>query len=619
MSLLLETTLGDIVIDLDIENSPHLCKNILKLAKARYYTGNLIYNVQPGRFFQTGDPRGDGLGGACIDGLIDTIMTKSSDVRKSKKRFIRSTGKVLTKAELREKGRVVATEMGNVKNTAGSQFLITTESGVGKALDGITASTSTDASTATANDRGLENVTDEKEYLSIGIVSEDENDVISKINALYCDKTGRPYADVRILKANILHDPFDDPDEMDYIMKQRQVILLNESDLPEQYVDCARWISSSSPMHDKPNEEIVEQRISIKETLEEENEEVERKREVEMLKKEDKGNAVILEMLGDIASAEMKPPENVLFVCKLNSLTEDEDLQLIFSRFDQQCKAEIIRDPDTGDSLQYAFIEFETKEAASEAYFKMNNALIDDRRIKVDFSQSVAKEWNRYTQKKRGIVPRTDRSKDNFRQSRKMNLTFVGQKQKKYYGGYRQHHEVSGEKDDSNRSHNHERQRQRRPPSPVNDEPSAYSFTSMRSDDRKVYEKETSKDHNRHSSRSDKSHRHRSDRYRDDKDRSRNNNHRSDRHSRHHEHSTRRSDDDSEDERRHKLKKRKRHSRHHEHSTRRSDDDSEDERRHKLKKRKKRHKNSSHRRRSRSRDRDEGKRRRHRSRSSSRG
>jgi len=32
----------------------------------------------------------------------------------------------------------------------------------------------------------------------------------------------------------------------------------------------------------------------------------------------------------------------------------------------------------------------------------MNNALIDDRRIKVDFSQSVAKEWNRYSQKKLG-------------------------------------------------------------------------------------------------------------------------------------------------------------------------------------------------------------------------
>ena len=115
----------------------------------------------------------------------------------------------------------------------------------------------------------------------------------------------------------------------------------------------------------------------------------------EMAKKEDRSNAVMLEMLGDLPSAEMKPPENVLFVCKLNPVTDDDDLTLIFSRFDQNAKAEIIRDQETGDSLQYAFVEFDTEAACNEAYFKMNNALIDDRRIKVDFSQSVAKEWNR--------------------------------------------------------------------------------------------------------------------------------------------------------------------------------------------------------------------------------
>ena len=31
--------------------------------------------------------------------------------------------------------------------------------------------------------------------------------------------------------------------------------------------------------------------------------------------------------------ADVKPPENVLFVCKLNPVTRDEDLRLIFSRF----------------------------------------------------------------------------------------------------------------------------------------------------------------------------------------------------------------------------------------------------------------------------------------------
>merc|ERR1712227_452961 len=51
---------------------------------------------------------------------------------------------------------------------------------------------------------------------------------------------------------------------------------------------------------------------------------------------------------------------------------------------------EVIRDKKTGDSLQYAFVEFDGPEACERAYFKMDNVLIDDRRIHVDFSQSVA-------------------------------------------------------------------------------------------------------------------------------------------------------------------------------------------------------------------------------------
>merc|ERR1712227_979567 len=51
---------------------------------------------------------------------------------------------------------------------------------------------------------------------------------------------------------------------------------------------------------------------------------------------------------------------------------------------------EVIRDKKTGDSLQYAFVEFDCPEACERAYFKMDNVLIDDRRIHVDFSQSVS-------------------------------------------------------------------------------------------------------------------------------------------------------------------------------------------------------------------------------------
>lgn len=55
---------------------------------------------------------------------------------------------------------------------------------------------------------------------------------------------------------------------------------------------------------------------------------------IEMQKdKEAKARATILEIVGDIPDADIAPPENVLFVCKLNPVTNDEDLEIIFSRF----------------------------------------------------------------------------------------------------------------------------------------------------------------------------------------------------------------------------------------------------------------------------------------------
>jgi peptidyl-prolyl cis-trans isomerase-like 4 len=107
--------------------------------------------------------------------------------------------------------------------------------------------------------------------------------------------------------------------------------------------------------------------------------------------REAKAQALTLEMVGDLPFAEVKPPENVLFVCKLNPVTQDEDLELIFSRFGKILSCEVIRDRKTGDSLQYAFIEFENQKDCEQAYFKMQDVLIDDHRIHVDFSQSVSK------------------------------------------------------------------------------------------------------------------------------------------------------------------------------------------------------------------------------------
>ena len=75
--------------------------------------------------------------------------------------------------------------------------------------------------------------------------------------------------------------------------------------------------------------------------------------------------AVVLEMIGDLPEAEAKPPSNVLFVCKLNPVTSEEDLEIIFSRFGQVVDCAIIRDWKTGDSLCYGgWPLYRSKEAA---------------------------------------------------------------------------------------------------------------------------------------------------------------------------------------------------------------------------------------------------------------
>lgn len=421
MALLLETTIGDLVIDLDTGGSPALCKNVLKLAKARYYTGNLVYNVQPNRFCQLGDPCGDGTGGACIYGVLDAyerVRTTGAkpNVLASQRRFLKSDmGRELTEDECRQRGRVVATEMNGTPDTIGSQLLITVDEGPDRGLDGFRNTTSTDNDTTVAAGAFAPNerLTPQK-FRSVGTVVEDENDVLGKLNAAYCDADGRPYADIRVIRALVIDDPYDDPEGMDQLLEDRGVTTtaleeggkLTRTDDDDEASVGLRYRASASPDYERPPEETVEIRISVNEietdkaTDEEEFQKI-RLQEQERLKREDKSRAIVLEMLGDLPSADIKAPENVLFICKLNSVTEDEDLELIFSRFDEKVSVEIVRDHKTGASLQYAFAEFTTKEQAAEAYFKMNNALVDDRRIKVDFSQSVSKVWDRFNQRER--------------------------------------------------------------------------------------------------------------------------------------------------------------------------------------------------------------------------
>ncbi|KAG6868007.1 Peptidyl-prolyl cis-trans isomerase cyp6 [Termitomyces sp. T159_Od127] len=191
-------------------------------------------------------------------------------------------------------------------------------------------------------------------------------ETLDKINEVYTDQDGRPFKDIRIRHVVILgpkllsmDDPFPDPPGLIQ--------------------------PPSSPTRPPDNSTRIAEDEDPLATLPEEEEEKKRR------EKAAAASALTLEMVGDLPFANVRPPENVLFVCKLNPVTRDEDLELIFSRFGVIMSCQVIRDKRTGDSLQYAFIEFDKRGDAEQAYFKMQNVLVDDRRIWVDFSQSVAK------------------------------------------------------------------------------------------------------------------------------------------------------------------------------------------------------------------------------------
>ncbi|XP_065559360.1 peptidyl-prolyl cis-trans isomerase sig-7-like isoform X2 [Artemia franciscana] len=187
-------------------------------------------------------------------------------------------------------------------------------------------------------------------------------DVITKLNEAICDKENRPYQDIRITHTVILDDPFPDPEGFL---------------APDRSPEPTREILQGGRI--APDEDINEFADRSQEEIEE-----------YIKEKEAKAQATILEMIGDLPSVDVAPPENVLFVCKLNPVTTEDDLAIIFGRFGNIVSCEVIRDRETDKSLQYGFIEFDNPKSAEEAYFKMDNCLIDDRRIHVDFSQSVA-------------------------------------------------------------------------------------------------------------------------------------------------------------------------------------------------------------------------------------
>ncbi len=170
MAVLLETSLGDIVVDLYTDERPKCSINFLKLCKIKYYNYSLFHTVQRSFLAQAGDPKGTGQSGESIWGVI----------KGDKYRYF----EMETTPRLKHLKMGTLSMVNDGNDNHGSQFVLT----LGESLDYLD---------------GMHTV--------FGEVAEGE-DVLSKINEAYCDQDGRPYQDIRIYHTVVLEDPFDDPE-----------------------------------------------------------------------------------------------------------------------------------------------------------------------------------------------------------------------------------------------------------------------------------------------------------------------------------------------------------------------------------------------------------------------
>lgn len=336
MSVLIETTVGNILVNLKFDEFHIESYNFLKLCKVNYYKYQCFYNVRKNNSIEFGDALekfNDRRELRVHDTSISALLNVNSK-NVIQPLFIKSSKSPKRSERRNKKGKLsfIVTYKDNNESVPliGSKVLLHLND--------------TDA---------IDN-----KAICFGDIPEKYWEVLDTMNNCTLNKNNKLIEDIRIIDMHIIVDPFPDPDGLT-VFKISQPF--KEVSLPVELINKYEQDSELYAIKD------------------------------DIARKE-----LALEVMGDIPSSGVKLLENILFICKLNSLTKAEDIAMIFQRFGDLLSVEIVRDKDTGSSLGYGFIEFEKKKSCEEAYRKMEGIIIDDRKIHVDFCQSVsklAKQW----------------------------------------------------------------------------------------------------------------------------------------------------------------------------------------------------------------------------------
>ncbi|MQM09996.1 hypothetical protein Taro_042885 [Colocasia esculenta] len=159
MSVLIVTSLGDIVVDLHTDRCPLTCKNFLKLCKIKYYNGCLFHKVEKDFIAQTGDRTGTGAAGESVYKFLYGDQARFFD------------DEIHPDLKHSKTGTIAMASAG--ENCNASQFYFTLRDDL--------------------------NYLDEK-HTVFGIVEEQEGlETLTRINESYVDSEGRPYKDIRFV------------------------------------------------------------------------------------------------------------------------------------------------------------------------------------------------------------------------------------------------------------------------------------------------------------------------------------------------------------------------------------------------------------------------------------
>ena len=234
--------------------------SFLKLCKVKYYNFSPVHSVQRNFSLQTGDPLGPDA--------------KDSDGGSSIWGLLNGPGQktfaVDPKPRLKhsERGTVSMATVPSAQDSdvrlAGSQFIVT----LGDNLDDL-----------------------DGRAAIFGKVVEGF-DALEKINEAFVDEKRKPLKDIRIRHTVVLDDPYDDPSGL---------VEPEVSPLPSQAQLATVMIADDEELDEGMDEQSVEK--------------LRREREA-------RAQALNLEIVVDLPFAEVKPQENVLFVCKLNPVTQ---------------------------------------------------------------------------------------------------------------------------------------------------------------------------------------------------------------------------------------------------------------------------------------------------------